>query len=761
MHEFGLGIRDPLFFIGVIENNVDPRKEGRVQVRAFGVHGSNDDVPRDDLPWAICVKGDYDPNGAPGSGLPGLNDWVFGVFVDGRDAQQPLVLGMIPTQMTVPITSEFIAKNGWGWIPGEHAKQLAPHSHPEMVGQPSYSREGRGEYAQETHINDQIAGRTENVSVGGDDAGDMIWSEPEYASNTKYPMNKVIKNGKIVIEMDNTEDAERLMIWGPNGSYVQIDARGTTTVKTASDKFEVIDRKQHVVVGQKGNAGSTVTIYGDSHVKVIGNKTEEITGDYQQLVRGNHLLSVGGQSNIIASEQLQMRAADVKLQANVGTMAINAAKELQFSTQFGNYGTIAIKAEKIMVDATDKLNLRGNTQVNIQSIAEMNMSAITFNQLAAEYNLQASLNAKLTSGLSMDIKGGISLAVEGGTTAHIKSPFIYMDEYVFMATGGARSAIPAVVAPYFAVPPVGIKAFEAKSGTPEIAWYAAEVEAPEPVAKSTTLGSPADPKNNKSGSYTQSRGTSNMTAAEGSERSRDSSGGGTSFAAQGTVSAAIQSAVAPLLDFIGNIESDGYDDYWRPIKRAGVSPPKPLSQMTIQEVLDWQESIDSRFGSEASGRYQFMEDTLRGYNNDRRNPTVRPSLAERAGLSLGDMFSPINQDKMAIQLMRGRGLNAFLAGRITREEFANNLAHEWASLPLVTGANRGASAYAGDSVGNRSLTRVEEFLAVLDQVKSSHQTIANEQSVQDAQSAAGADAFNTDSNRGSSNAGPNGSGGPQ
>ena len=34
------GLKNPLFFIGVIENNEDPRLEGRVQVRAFGVHGA-------------------------------------------------------------------------------------------------------------------------------------------------------------------------------------------------------------------------------------------------------------------------------------------------------------------------------------------------------------------------------------------------------------------------------------------------------------------------------------------------------------------------------------------------------------------------------------------------------------------------------------------------------------------------------------------------------------------------------------------------
>ena len=38
-----MGISNPMWFVGVVENNDDPTKQGRVQVRAFGVHGENTD----------------------------------------------------------------------------------------------------------------------------------------------------------------------------------------------------------------------------------------------------------------------------------------------------------------------------------------------------------------------------------------------------------------------------------------------------------------------------------------------------------------------------------------------------------------------------------------------------------------------------------------------------------------------------------------------------------------------------------------------
>jgi muramidase (phage lysozyme) len=123
------------------------------------------------------------------------------------------------------------------------------------------------------------------------------------------------------------------------------------------------------------------------------------------------------------------------------------------------------------------------------------------------------------------------------------------------------------------------------------------------------------------------------------------------------------------------------------------APSKPITQMTIGEILAWQEQIDNRPGvySEAAGRYQIVEDTLRGFNNN-KYPNLQAAinggegqtpLYERTGLSTGDKFSPENQDKMAITLLEGRGIKRFLAGSMTQYDFHTALAQEWASLSQV------------------------------------------------------------------------------
>jgi hypothetical protein len=302
MFETGAGVRNPLFFIGVVENNIDERLEGRVQVRAFGIHGTNRDIPTEDLPWATVVSGSYDSNNP----VPALNSWVFGVFLDGRDAQRPMLLGLIPTQFAEPFDPE---ETGWGVIPNRYAHQLAKGSRPRDFGQPQSSRIVRAENIQETYVAAQEMARVQDVemAIRQDGEDPLTWSQPRPAYNTVYPFNRVIEtmSGDTHIQLDDTPGSERVTIWHRSGSFVEIDTRGTTTHKAVSDKYEVNDRNMHVYVGGR----ATLTVEGDYHVRVKGHKIEEIEGDYTQIVRGNHMISVAGQANINASEAVQMRAA--------------------------------------------------------------------------------------------------------------------------------------------------------------------------------------------------------------------------------------------------------------------------------------------------------------------------------------------------------------------------------------------------------------------------------------------------------------------
>ena len=93
------------WFIGVVVDVIDPLKLDRVKVRIHGMHtpisnGQIDSkaITNDDLPWAQVAI----PSTEPGVTGLGSNQQlknraqVFGVFLDGKNSQSPLILGSIP-----------------------------------------------------------------------------------------------------------------------------------------------------------------------------------------------------------------------------------------------------------------------------------------------------------------------------------------------------------------------------------------------------------------------------------------------------------------------------------------------------------------------------------------------------------------------------------------------------------------------------------------------------------------------------------------
>jgi hypothetical protein len=84
------GFESLIWFMGFVEDNSD-ELNGRIRVRAFGFHPPFADgtVLTEDLPWAHVVRD------SKFSSIPDLGDLVIGFFLDGRDAQHPIVIGTI------------------------------------------------------------------------------------------------------------------------------------------------------------------------------------------------------------------------------------------------------------------------------------------------------------------------------------------------------------------------------------------------------------------------------------------------------------------------------------------------------------------------------------------------------------------------------------------------------------------------------------------------------------------------------------------
>ena len=88
------GLGGFVWWVGEIENRVDPLAVGRCQVRIFGWHTANkSQLATKDLPWAHPV---YPINNSKSFSAPKVGDWVVGFFMDGESGQFPVMLGVMP-----------------------------------------------------------------------------------------------------------------------------------------------------------------------------------------------------------------------------------------------------------------------------------------------------------------------------------------------------------------------------------------------------------------------------------------------------------------------------------------------------------------------------------------------------------------------------------------------------------------------------------------------------------------------------------------
>lgn len=179
------------------------------------------------------------------------------------------------------------------------------------------------------------------------------------------------------------------------------------------------------------------------------------------------------------------------------------------------------------------------------------------------------------------------------------------------------------------------------------------------------------------------------------------------------VGAGVTAHLEPLLALIRSKESGAsaarvqgvpseYDVVWggiHPTHRPHALRGKLLTQMTVAEVGEWQDEVVRRGArSSAAGAYQGIRKTLRSVN-----------------LSPAALFNVATQDLFAVRLLERRGLKRFLSGEMSRGEFGDAIAREWASFPLLTGERRGRGVYDGDGL-NAALVKPERVEAVLDEV---------------------------------------------
>jgi muramidase (phage lysozyme) len=159
-------------------------------------------------------------------------------------------------------------------------------------------------------------------------------------------------------------------------------------------------------------------------------------------------------------------------------------------------------------------------------------------------------------------------------------------------------------------------------------------------------------------------------------------------------------AYAPLLDTIAKGESNGnYNAYYGNATNNDIR----FTTMPVSDVLAWQdEYVKQGSYSSAVGKYQIIRPTLAG-------------LVQQLSIDPTTRFDEALQDKMAIALLERRGAQEFIDNKLSRAQYAANLAQEWAALPKASGAEPHQSYYASDGVNKAhiSISDVYDALAAL------------------------------------------------
>lgn len=154
--------------------------------------------------------------------------------------------------------------------------------------------------------------------------------------------------------------------------------------------------------------------------------------------------------------------------------------------------------------------------------------------------------------------------------------------------------------------------------------------------------------------------------------------------------------VTELLDGIGKAEGADYDTVYGNVQKSKGWKP---TQMTISQVYDAQkEMVRDGHPSGAFGKYQILNKTLRG-------AVAALNIPEDA------VFDTDTQDRIAVYLLKQRGLDDYLAGNLSGKAFKNRLAKEWASIP----DDSGESYYKGVA-GNKATSGGRQVAALLDKV---------------------------------------------
>ena len=214
-------------------------------------------------------------NVRPNSVATGLVEgvWVLGFFRDGNNAQDPVITHLInygkQKDGDFQVRSENTGAHPTG---GMNTNRLAQGDSKDTV-------------IDNIHNDDLLIGDTEKKK-------DIAAPISPYAA--QFPHNYVEESETgHVIQIDDTENAERLSVTHRAGTFIEVHPDGTQVAKIVGDRFTIILGDDSIRIDGDYN----LVINGEFHTN-MKKRVDDIGGDKLDIIGGNHDEEIGGDKKV-------------------------------------------------------------------------------------------------------------------------------------------------------------------------------------------------------------------------------------------------------------------------------------------------------------------------------------------------------------------------------------------------------------------------------------------------------------------------------
>ena len=233
------------WFVGVVEDRMDPKRLGRLRVRCLG-HHTEDKVklPTSDLPWA------HPMNPITSATVSGIGQtplgavegtWVVGFFTDGPTAQQPVIMGTLPG----------VPKNT---PTGEKGFEDPNAAYPREAGQSDVNRLAINETA-EVPDTEAVGGGNQVLEMNGGDPND------ENSIKLRNHPDETVRKAQFQADLQDHLSKVKGFKSGSNASDMLKAA--TDFKNTYAKKFKlpanILQSKENILTGAVNHIDSIVT----------------------------------------------------------------------------------------------------------------------------------------------------------------------------------------------------------------------------------------------------------------------------------------------------------------------------------------------------------------------------------------------------------------------------------------------------------------------------------------------------------------------